>query len=134
MVFRFEMYPKFSFSRWDGFGRTLTFKLDNKFPWASVLLNFQTFEAPFLSINLMQDAETLHAYSRGRGRESAVGFKRIRNEKHFSTLLYGMFFLAKSGMSLEIQCCQTVHSRSKWFSDLKFTQKLLSDGMVLEGI
>ena len=88
------------------------------------LLNFQNFEVAFLNIRLTQDAETLHANSRGQGRESAVGFKRIRNEKDFSTLLYGMFFLVKSDMSLEIHCCETVHSSPKRFSDLKCTRNL----------
>ena len=97
MVFRFEMYKKFAY-RWDGFGRNLIFEKDKKFPWGPPLRNFQNFEAAFPSIRLTPDAETLLANSRDRGRESAVGFKRIRKEKDFSTLLYGIFFLAKSDM------------------------------------
>ena len=44
------------------------------------------------------------------------------------------FFLAKSDMSLEIHCCQTVHSSTKRFSDVKCTRNLPSDVMVFEGI
>ena len=59
------------------------------------LLNFENFEAALLGTRSTQDDETLHAYSRGQVCKSAIGFKRIRDEKFFWTLLYGMFFSAK---------------------------------------
>ena len=71
------------------------FRTGQKFSLGSPLLNFQNFEGAFLSIRLTQDAETLQANSRGQGREFAVGSKKIRNEKEFSTLLYGMFFFGQ---------------------------------------
>ena len=67
-------------------------------PGVPPLLSFQNFEAAFLGSRSAQDNETLHAESRGRGCQSAVGLKRFRGKKIFLTLLYGMFFMLKSDL------------------------------------
>ena len=62
------------------------------YPEVPPLLVFQNFQAAFLGSKAAYDDETLHADLRGRGCKSAIGFKRIKDGKSFSTLLYGMFF------------------------------------------
>ena len=56
--------------------------------------------------------------SRGRGYQSAIGFKRFGNEKNFFFLLYGMFFWCKSGPYILIHCRRTKAGSAKRFSDM----------------
>ena len=65
------------------------------FPGVPPLLNFENFEAALLGSRSTQYDETLHAHSRGQVCKSAIGLKRIRDEKIFWTLLYGIFFQPK---------------------------------------
>ena len=72
--------------------------------------------------------------SRGRVCKSAIGLKRIRDEKLFWTLLYGMFFSAKSGLYKKVHCVKTKHGSEKRFSDMKFADNLPQDQVVSKAI
>ena len=104
------------------------------FPGVSPLLNFEKFEAALLGSRSAQDDETLHANFRGRMCKSAIGQKRIRDEKIFLTLLYGMFFSAKIGLYKKVHCVKTKNGSEKQFSDMKSTGNLPQDQVVSKGI
>ena len=61
-------------------------------------------------------------------------FKRIRDEKIFWTLLYGMFLSAKSGLYKKVHCGKTKHGNEKRFSDMKCTGNLPQGQLVLNAI
>ena len=98
------------------------------------MLNFENFEAALLGSKSTQNDETLHATSRGRVCKAAIGLKRIRDKKFFWTLLYGMFFSAKSGLYKKVHCGKTKHGNEKRFSDMKCTGNLPQDQVVLKAI